>query len=47
MFMILNAAVLSFWITSLVAFGRSYRRNLKRERDLLLEGKTKRITNKN
>lgn len=32
MFMILNAAVISLWITSLVAFGSSYIRYLKEER---------------
>lgn len=32
MFMILNAAVISLWITSLVAFGRSYRRHTQEER---------------
>lgn len=33
MFMILNAAVISLWITSLAAFGSSYVRFLKEERD--------------
>lgn len=32
MFMILNAAVLALWITSLVALGRCYRRHTKEER---------------
>lgn len=32
MFMILNAAVISLWITSLAAFASSYSRYLKEER---------------
>ncbi|MGE6370620.1 hypothetical protein ACQKDB_15950 [Planococcus kocurii] len=32
MILILNAAVLSFWITSLVAFAQCYRRHSKEER---------------
>lgn len=32
MFMILNAAVLSFWITSSVALAFCYRRHIKEER---------------
>lgn len=32
MFMILNAAVLSLWITSIVAFVRCYRRHTKEEK---------------
>ncbi|WP_169835271.1 hypothetical protein [Planococcus faecalis] len=32
MILILNAAVLSFWITSIVAFAQCYRRYSKEER---------------
>ncbi|WP_298828337.1 hypothetical protein [uncultured Planococcus sp.] len=32
MFMILNAAVISLWITSLIAFGSGYIRYNKKER---------------
>ncbi|WP_157886497.1 hypothetical protein [Planococcus versutus] len=37
MILILNAAVLAGWITSLVAFVRSYRRHLKKERAQAIE----------
>ena len=37
MFMILNAAVVSLWIVSLVAFGRCYIRHIKVEKAQVVE----------
>lgn len=37
MILILNAAVLAGWITSLVAFAQCYRRHLKQERAQAIE----------